>query len=569
MCQGLSANTVGRLISGFGERATSLHRDAVTNLDDMARTCQVTFRPLPRGYHNDAILSLRDDLERALRDNGVRVVPWDEATVDYRQKAFLPLVNRPFYIHTRAVHGDIHAVIDVERPVSLLRRLAIHATEVLYRLTCRLSSKARRSSIPMIARLTLWVDDHAAKHVQNHTKTQIVTLTQFGRHLADARLPYERRIRLGLAILADLFTQIAIGVHGTRVSVLNMNLTDSVVERRKLDEFVRTCLIPKLFVPITPLLPSQFEIGHYDAQTTDSPQKLVELSDALGSAGLLPNGETLCQLLRRTSRRDMVKALMDGRTGVSFGFIAYIEPPRYTGPRNISATQWHDLAPSDAYPSDEIRRDAKGRLYARIQLNETTVYRQIPDLWIASSRSGCDKTKLHLDRDVLRIGYDGHLHVQLPPEASVDDDLNPSYDIRVMVAVALAAALYAPDLLAHGAPLFHFHGYPHRDWFTSGEAFGGAENPAVPCGTAEAGVFNFQAMARLACRHGSALKLGCLIEPDHGTNILARDNAYLVTRVREGVERGQLQLGGQAFPSLRSAVSAQSSATRTLGTSIV
>jgi hypothetical protein len=135
--------------------------------------------------------------------------------------------------------------------------------------------------------------------------------------------------------------------------------------------------------------------------------------------------------------------------------------------------------------------------------------------------------------------------------------------------VALAAALYAPDLLADGAPLFHFHGYPHRDWFAPGEAFAGAENPAVPCGTAEAGVFNFQAMVRLACRYGSALKLGCLIEPDHGTNILARDNAYLVTRVREGVERGQLQLGGQAFSSLRGAVHAKPAPTQVLGASIV
>lgn len=111
---------MGRLISGFGERATSFHRDAVTNLDELARTCQVTFRPLPKGHHNDAILSLRQDLERALRHSGVRVVPWEQATVHYRQKGYLPLLNHPVYIR-RAVHSNIHAVIDVERPVSLMR----------------------------------------------------------------------------------------------------------------------------------------------------------------------------------------------------------------------------------------------------------------------------------------------------------------------------------------------------------------------------------------------------------------------------------------------------------------
>ncbi len=566
MGQGLSANTVGRLISGFGERPTSLHREAVIDLDEMAKTCQVTFRPLPKGYRHPVITTLRDNLDRALRRNGVRVVPWEQATIDYRQKGFLPILRRPFYVNIRAVHNGIHAIIDVERPVSLMRRLGIHATEWLYWLTCRLSPRARRDSIPAIGRLSLWADDHAAKHIQDHTKTQVVTLTESGRHLADAHLPYDRRIRLGLALLARLFTQIAIGIHKTNISVLNMNLTDSVVDCSELDQFVRTCLVPKLFVPITPLLPSQFEVGHYEPQTTDSPQKLVYLSKALGSSGLLPSGETLSRLLKRASRRDMVKALTDGRTGVSFGFIAHIEPPCYIGPREISASQWHDLSATTVYPSDEIRRDAQDRLYARIQLNGTTVYRQIPNLWIASSRSGCDKTQLRLDRDVIRVGYDGHLHVQLPKDVSLDDDLNPSYDIRVMLAVALGAALYAPDLLANGAPLFHFHGYPHRDWFAAGEAFSGVENPAVPCGTTEAGIFNFQTMAQLASQHGAALKLGCLIEPDHGTNILARDAEYLVARVREGVERGQLTLGGQAFSTLRHEEQCSDLPTQVIGT---
>ena len=183
-------------------------------------------------------------------------------------------------------------------------------------------------------------------------------------------------------------------------------------------------------------------------------------------------------------------------------------------------------------------------------MNGTAYYRQIPDLWIASSRSGCDKTRLCRDRDIIRIGYDGGLRVQLPNGTSLDEDLNPSYDIRVMIALALSAALHAPEMVAQGAPLFHFHGYPHRDWFAAQEACAGAQNPAVPCGTAEAGVFNFQAMVQLAALHGPSLKLACFIEPDHGTNLLARDIDYLVARVREGVAQGLLTLGGRHFETL-------------------
>ena len=549
--QGLSAATVGRLISGFGERETSLHREAVVDLDEMVRTCRVTFRPLPQGYRNQAVISLRGDLEQALRRNGVDVAPWERAAVPFRQKGFLPILHRPYHVMMRAVHGGIHAVFDVERPASLLRRLGIHAVEWLYRLTCLLRPNVRQGSVSSIGRLSLWADDHVAKYLQDHSRTQIVTLTEFDSRLVDPRLPYERRIGLGLTILARLFSQLVIGVHGDRISVLNMNLTDSVVERDELDAFVRGCLVPKLFLPIVPLLPSQFDVSRYDPHTTDSACKLIDLSESLGRLGLLPGVEAVSGLLGRRSRRDMARAIMAGRTGVSFGFLAFIEPPRYVGPAEISERQWRELPPSGAYSPDEIRRNAQGRLYAKIQSNGVTVFRQVPDLWIASSRSGCDKAHLRLDRDVIRIGYNGHLRIECPQQTSADDDFNPSYDIRIMVATALATALYAPHLLAAGAPLFHFHGYPHRDWFAADEAFAGADNPAVPCGTMEAGVFNFQAMAQLAARHGPALKLACFVEPDHGANILAGSIEYLVARLREGVERGRLALGGGHLTSLR------------------
>lgn len=544
---------MGRLISGFGERETSLYREAVVDLDEMVRTCRVTFRPLPKGYRNRAVMDLREDLEQALRRSGLDVVPWDKAAVPFRQKGFLPIVHRPFHLALRAVHGGIHAVFDVERPVSLVRWLGIGVIESLYRLTCLLRPNVRQGSVTSIGRLSIWADDHVAKYLQDHSRTQIVTLTEFDSRLVDPQLPYEQRVGLGLTILARLFSQIVVGVHAGRISVLNMNLTDSVVERDELDAFVRGCLVPKLFLPIMPLLPSQFDVGRYDPHTTDSARKLIDLSESLGRLGLLPGVEAAGGLLARRSRRDMARAIMAGRTGVSFGFIAFIEPPCYVGPVEISAEQWHDLPPSGVYSPDEIRRNAQGRLYAKIQPNGVTVFRQVPDLWIVSSRSGCDKAQLRLDRDVIRIGYNGHLRIERPQQASADDDVNPSYDIRVMVATALATALYAPDLVAAGAPLFHFHGYPHRDWFVADEAFAGADNPAVPCGTTEAGVFNFQAIAQLAAQHGPTLKLACFVEPDHGANILAGSVEYLVARLREGVECGQLTLGGGHLTSLRTA----------------
>lgn len=510
----------------------------------------MTFRPLPKGYRNAAVETLRRDLHQALERHGVEVVPWRQATTKYHQRMILPILNRSLHVSTRAVRGDIHAVFDVERPRSLIRRIGIALSEALYRIGCLATSGGRTYSLSSIARLSLWADSHAAKHIQDHARTQIITLMELDRDLVNPDLPYAKRIRLGLAALARVFSQIVIGTRDGKVSIVNMNLTDAVVDACDLDSFVRTRLVPKLFVPIAPMLPSQFELGRYEPRRSESATQLVHLSRALASTGLLPDVQMLSELLKRRSRRDMVRVIAGGRTGVSFGFIANVEPPCYRGPREIPSSQWCAMEPVVVYNPAEIRRDSQGTLYGRVRTGAGTVYRQIPELWIVSSRSGSDKTQLRPERDILRVGFDGSLHLQLPCDAD-GEDLNPSYDIRVMVALALSAALYAPEMLAGGASLFHFHGYPHRDWFRAGEAFGGMDNPALPCGTTEAGVYNFQTMAELARTQGQDLKLACIIEPDHGTNLLATDMDYLISRVCEGTENGHLVLGGQHLETLK------------------
>jgi len=130
-------------------------------------------------------------------------------------------------------------------------------------------------------------------------------------------------------------------------------------------------------------------------------------------------------------------------------------------------------------------------------------------------------------------------------------DIKPSYDIYVMLAISLAAALYTPELIANGAPIVHFHGYPDVDWFQENEYCVGVDNPSVPCGTYESGVFNFLGIANLGNQITNNVNLISLVEPDHGTNFIAGDLEYLVTRLKAGCVTGQIQLGGKNFPSLK------------------
>lgn len=119
-----------------------------------------------------------------------------------------------------------------------------------------------------------------------------------------------------------------------------------------------------------------------------------------------------------------------------------------------------------------------------------------------------------------------------------------------MIAIALATALYTPELIAAGAPIIHFHGYPNKAWFSSQEAIAGTHNPAVPCGTYESGVFNFLSLHHLAHSQQRPLNLVGLVEPDHGINLLAKDLPYLLERVHQGVEHSQIELGGRYLTSL-------------------
>ena len=47
------------------------------------------------------------------------------------------------------------------------------------------------------------------------------------------------------------------------------------------------------------------------------------------------------------------------------------------------------------------------------------------------------------------------------------------------------------------------------------------------------------------------MKMLCLVESDHGVNIMGLDRDYLVSRLSEGVDQGHVMLGGKYLPELK------------------
>ena len=83
------------------------------------------------------------------------------------------------------------------------------------------------------------------------------------------------------------------------------------------------------------------------------------------------------------------------------------------------------------------------------------------------------------------------------------------------------------------------------------EHHAGAQNPSLPCGTVEAALLNYSAVYETATKNGSDIKLLCLVESDHGVNVLGPDREYLVQRLHAGSSEGHILLGGKYLPMLK------------------
>ncbi len=553
--QGLNLQTIGRLIGGFAQQSSVEYTPPIIDPKIMAQKLTVTFKPLPNTYKNQEILKFRQELQEQLKYYGVKILSWEEAIAEFNYDLILPIINKKQNFKFKGVKSEVNAIIDVEIPPSFVRKLGIVLAETIYQIYSRVILNNRKIPVIKIARLSSWAEDYAAKYVDNPSKTQVIVITNIDRDFINPLIPYKEKINIGLNTLIRTFSEIVIGVSSDKISILNMNLSDSIFRRNEIANFVLKSLIPKVFVPIAPLLLSRFEVEQYNPQESIYAGKLVKLGQELASTDLFPPGFKLDKVIKRKSHRDIVSTIINGRTGVSYGFVAYAEPPQYFGEIEITKNEWENLLPVPGFSSHEIRQNDKGRRYAKIKKLEEYVFRQIPDIWLVSSRSGSNKTNLNIADDAIRIGLKDKLYLQLPKVIRSElVDMKPSYDIYVMLAISLSAALYTPELIKDGAPIVHFHGYPALDWFKPNEHCVGVDNPSVPCGTYESGVFNFLGISSLVNQQQNNISLVSLIEPDHGANFIAHDLEYLVQRLKDGCIQGQIELGGKHFASLKSKI---------------
>lgn len=510
----------------------------------MARSVRVAFRPVPGGYADERIKSFSDKLRQSLEGIGVTVVPWREATV---QDDAFGIISRVFKI--RRVKRDINAVVDVKRNPSIMRKAASALAETIYRVV-----RKPGRSVMEILKISGWADDFTQKYIQDPFSTQVITIVPLESEFEDSATTYNVKIEIGLSHLIGTMSEIVIGVSDENFAIINMNLSDSVYTHGQLDGFVLNSLVPKIYAPIKPPVLSRFNISEYNPAENKNTEALANLGKMVRPTGLFPEGYKFSERIRRVSHRDVLSNILDGRTGVSYGFIAIVEPPEYEGPKEVSREEWGAFTPVSGL--SDVREARSGRWYVKVSVAGSEKFRQIPDLWTVTSRSGCDKTSLDPMTDIVRIGIiNGKLHLQIPAGMDLSRrDIRPSFDTFVILAQAFSFAMYMPEMVEKdGISVLHFHGYPSPQWFQNGEFCEGADNPSLPCGTVEAALLNYAAVYKVADTPSAVcdMKLLCLVESDHGVNIVGTDKNYLVDRLSNGAASGSVMLGGKFLSMLK------------------
>ena len=473
----------------------------------------------------------------------MEVVPWEEAT---SEEVTTGIISR--LLSTRKVKRNINAVIDVKRDHSPVRKIFTQVAEGIYRMV-----RNADRSVMDILKISGWADDFTARYVMDPFNTQIITLMTLDPEFEDNATTYERKITLGLRNLISTMSEIVIGISGKKFAIINMNLSDSIYNHDELNSFVTKSLIPKIYAPIKPPVLNRFIQGKFDSENNEYASRLADLGKTMRDTDLFPEGSKFSEKVRRQSHRDVVNKILDGRTGVSYGFIALAEAPKYTGKKTVTKKEWESLNPVEGIPESDVRATDKDRWYVKTKLNGKEVYQQVPDIWIVTSRSGCDKTNLNPKTDIVRIGLiKGKLYLEIPEGIDLTRrDIRPSFDTYVILAQAISTALYKPDVIKDGMPILHFHGYPDPNWFGKNEFHAGATNPSLPCGTVEAAILNYSAIYELANNNTENANLLCLVESDHGVNILGPDREYIVDRLKSGKASGEVVLGGKYLPSLK------------------
>lgn len=343
-----------------------------------------------------------------------------------------------------------------------------------------------------------------------------------------------------VGVLAWNLTHIPIFIDHHNWTVCTMN--GAVIKcsmKEDFDNQVLNYLIPKLAAQVIPPNREELLIRKFAADNT--PKGYLGYMDDLSKSSTiwkangLMLGHTCVDTLKFKGKRykRIVKAYLDGRSGMSYGFLARQLPAKVSAalkkcenPYLFNKINWGD---------DGLGKH-NGLIYAQIRIVDDLWMVPITDVWVLGTRSGCDKTNIDRERDIVFTGLSNQQIILEIPDEVENSSVRPSYDTLAILSHAVGNSIAASVLMAvrkdnpfstalskNGLTISHWHGYPTGNKRPLGYLSHGASNLPVSCSTPQSAIYAFcgkMASIEKAIYEHKTYCGDIHIEPHHGTNIV-------------------------------------------------
>ena len=391
------------------------------------------------------------------------------------------------------------------------------------------NKKVRPNIAVFVAGMNDDAKDMMVNHVSSLYKNPIIGLYE-GACPANPEDSNQDKLSSIISVLAYDVVHIAIFTNEQAWTICTMNgAIISIPYNQNLTNNIFNLLVPKLTAQVVP--PSILTDILYRTEIFDPRQpEFTPIIEDLTSAALILKEDGLIMSHTKVSslkfknkfHERVIKAFLDQRSGMSYGFMVWQLPVQSKPAVLVNSNDIEDFYPNKNY----IKVSFRGKQY-RIE---------IPDVWVISTRSGCDKTNLDISKDIVRMGLsNGEVILDLPIGSTKEQDVKPSYDTLAILAHALGNSilssllktingdnLFSQALDTKGASLFHWHGYLEKDQVPLNHFIHGDENPSVSCSTRQSALYSF--LGKLDALNESTLQntgfLGDVhVEQHHGTNI--------------------------------------------------
>jgi len=505
----ISENHFDVLSEEASKKILGINRAVPLSPDMMAKDLQVTFYPIFSA--SERVRNFAQKLHHALAECGANIVEYEQALSDPRS-------------------GKLKEGIVVIAPGEL-----------------------REGDLPV-------------DHVSDLRTTTIVGVTD-GPCPVYLESTSQEKLNSIAKTLAWSLLQVAIFVDDDSWTICTMN--GAIIRCRNdgsLKQDVFSTLVPKLAAPVVPPHSADFEVheGKLDLSSKRYEpyiRDFIESGGLWAQTGLMLFHTSLDSLsFRNKFYKRIAAAFVDHRSGMSYGFLARQLPtpakPSFTVPEADRILGRHDW-------NTETSQRVDDSLFAALNVNGETLITEVPDVWVLTTRSGCNKSKIDPRRDIVMMGLSkGNIVFETPKGVSTKIDCKPSYDTVTILSHALGnsliasvlgklnpRALFATTFRENGMALAHWHGQVDRAILPKGYFIHGGSNPPVSCSTHQAAMY---ALTGKISTLGRSLDqridfLGDVhIEPHHGTNItgvslvaLARwvlQNIESITGLQSGVE---------------------------------